>query len=58
MGAQLNVSTFAILAAIIIGGIIWGVTRMILFIPFVAIAKIIASNIEEWKPLNLLLGRS
>lgn len=57
VGTQLNVSTFAILVAILAGGIIWGFSGMVLFIPFVAILKIISSNIEELKPLNILLGR-
>ena len=57
VGAQLNVSTLAMLIAIIAGGIIWGVAGMILFIPFIAILKIVADNFTEWKPLGLLLGR-
>ncbi len=57
VGTQLNVSTFAILVAIIAGGIIWGVSGMVLFIPFAAILKIISDHIEEMKPLNILLGR-
>ncbi len=57
VGTQLNVSTLAMLVAIIAGGIIWSVAGMVLFIPFVAILKIISDHIEEWKPLNLLLNR-
>lgn len=57
VGTQLNVSTFAMLVAIIAGGIIWGVSGMVLFIPFVAILKIVTENIEEWQPLNQLLSR-
>ena len=57
VGLQLNVSSWAILVALIAGGIIWGVAGMILFMPFVAILKIISDNIEEWKPLNILLSR-
>ncbi len=57
VGTQLNVSTFIILVAIIAGGIIWGVSGMVLFIPFAAIFKIISDNVEELKPLNILLGR-
>jgi predicted PurR-regulated permease PerM len=57
VGTQLNVSTLAMLVAIIAGGIIWGVAGMLLFIPFVAILKIISDNIQEWSPLNLLLRR-
>lgn len=57
VGTQLNVSTFAMLVAIIAGSIIWGIAGMVLFIPFVAILKIVSENIQEWKPLNLLLSR-
>ena len=58
VGTQLNVSTLAMLVAVIAGGIIWGVAGMVLFIPFVAILKIISDHIEEWKPINLLLSRN
>lgn len=57
VGTQLHVSTMAMLVAIIAGGIIWGIAGMILFIPFVAILKIISDNLPHWKPLNLLLSR-
>ncbi len=57
VGKQLHVSTLAMLIAMIAGGIIMGIAGMVLFIPFVAILKIVSDNIEEWKPLNLLLSR-
>jgi len=57
VGTELHVSTMAILLAIIAGGIVWGVAGMILFIPFVAILKIISEHIDEWKPLNILISR-
>ncbi|MFT4832606.1 MAG: putative PurR-regulated permease PerM [Psychroserpens sp.] len=57
VGEQMNVSTWAILVALLGGGIIWGVSGMVLFIPFVAILKIVSGYVEEWKPLNILLGR-
>lgn len=57
VGIQLNVSTFAILVAVIAGGIVWGISGMILFIPFAAILKIVSGNIDELKPLNTILGR-
>lgn len=58
VGTQLHVSTLAMLVAVITGGIIWGVAGMVLFIPFVAILKIISDHIEEWRPINLLLSRN
>lgn len=58
VGQQLNVSTWAILVAMLAGGIIWGISGMVLFMPFVAILKIISGHIEEWRPLNILLSRT
>lgn len=58
VGVQLNVSTWAMLVAVIAGGILWGVSGMVLFIPFVALLKIGSDYIEEWKPLNILLSRN
>lgn len=57
VGMQLQVSTLSMLVSVIAGGIIWGVAGMVLFIPFVAILKIISDHIEQWKPINLLLSR-
>lgn len=58
VASQLNVSTWATLVAIIAGGILWGVSGMILFIPFVAIIKKVTDHIPEWEPLNILLRRN
>jgi len=57
VGAQLHVNTLAMLIAMIAGGIVCGIAGMIIFIPAVAILKIVSDNIEDWKPLNLLLSR-
>jgi predicted PurR-regulated permease PerM len=57
VAAELNVSTWATLVAILAGGILWGVSGMILFIPFVGMLKIITDNIPEWEALNILLRR-
>jgi predicted PurR-regulated permease PerM len=57
VGVQLNLSTWATLIAIIAGTILWGVAGMILFIPLVAILKIISDQVDELKSLNILLNR-
>lgn len=57
VATQLNVSTWATLVAIIAGGILWGVSGMILFIPFVGIIKIVVDHVPEWSAWNILLGR-
>ncbi len=58
VAAQLNISTWATLVAIIAGGIIWGVSGMILFIPFIGMLKIVTDYMPEWEALNILLRRN
>ena len=58
VATQLKVSTWATLVAIVAGGILWGVSGMILFIPFIGILKIVSEHIPEWGALNILLGRT
>jgi predicted PurR-regulated permease PerM len=58
VASQLNISTWATLIAIIAGGILWGVSGMILFIPFVGMLKMVTDYIPEWEVLNILLRRN
>ncbi len=53
---KLKINTLATLVMIFLGGIIWGASGMILFIPFIAIIKLIADNTESLKSLSTLLG--
>ena len=53
---RLNINTLTTIIMIILGGIIWGASGIILFVPFIAIVKLIADNTEELKNLSLLLG--
>ncbi len=58
VATKLNVSTWATLVAILAGGILWGVSGMILFIPFVGILKIVTENMPGWSAVNHLLSRN
>jgi predicted PurR-regulated permease PerM len=53
---RLHVNTFVMLLAIFIGGLLWGMAGMILFVPFVGIAKLIADHNPNWKTMALILG--
>jgi len=57
VGEQLNLSTWSTLVAIVAGTVLWGVAGMILFIPLVAILKIVSDQVEDLKSLNILLNR-
>jgi predicted PurR-regulated permease PerM len=58
VAAQLNISTWATLVAIIAGGMLWGISGMILFIPFIGILKIIFEQFPTGRVFNILLARS
>ncbi len=56
VSSRLNVNTLVMLISIFAGGVIWGMAGMILFVPFVGIAKLIADHNPKWKTLSLILG--
>ena len=56
VSSRLKINTFVTIIMIILGGIIWGAAGMILFIPFIAILKLIADNSEDLKMLSVFLG--
>jgi predicted PurR-regulated permease PerM len=53
---RLNVNTLVMLIAIFAGGVLWGMAGMILFVPFVGIAKLIADHNPNWKTVSMILG--
>lgn len=56
VSSRLNVNTLVMLLAIFAGGILWGVAGMILFVPFIGIAKLIADHNPKWKTASMILG--
>jgi len=55
-GSQVRVNPLSTIMALILGGLIWGIFGMILFIPLIGIIKIIFDHVEELKPLGYLIG--
>lgn len=53
---RLKVNTLVTIVAIVIGGLLWGVAGMILFIPFLGILKLIADRTPRLKTLSIILG--
>lgn len=56
VGSRLKINTLIIILVVIIGGLLWGAAGMILFIPFISIAKLIAERTSGLKTLSMLLG--
>jgi predicted PurR-regulated permease PerM len=58
VGQRLELNTLATLIVIVIGGIIWGASGMILFIPFAAILKLVADRMPGMEALAMFLGNT
>jgi predicted PurR-regulated permease PerM len=58
VSSKLNVNTLMTIVAILVGGVIWGSSGMILFIPFMGILKLIADRMPGWESIAILLGAS
>lgn len=56
VGSQASLNPLFAILSIILGGVIWGIAGMILFVPFVAILKIIFDHVGSLKPIGILLS--
>ncbi len=56
IGGEVNISGFFTILILLIGGILWGIAGMVLFLPMLAVAKIIFDSIPELKPYGYLIG--
>ncbi len=54
IGNKINLNAFMIFLSVITGGLIWGVSGMILFMPFAGIAKVLLEYNESTRPLVAL----
>lgn len=56
VGGNLNLNALTAILALIVGGLIWGVAGMILFLPYVAVLKVACEHYVELKPFSDILG--
>jgi len=58
VGRRVSINPFVALMALVIGGGIWGIVGMIVFVPYLGILKCILDEIEPLRPYGYLLGNS
>lgn len=56
VSSKLKLNALVTILAIVAGGLLWGVSGMILFIPFLGILKLIADRSPDLKTLAIILG--
>ncbi|MEL7834242.1 AI-2E family transporter [Fodinibius sp. Rm-B-1B1-1] len=56
IGSKVSINPFMALVALVIGGQLWGIAGMILFVPFLGILKCVFDQVDGLKPYGYLLG--
>jgi len=56
VGSRVSINPFMALLALLIGGQLWGISGMILFVPFLGILKCIFDQVEALQPYGYLFG--
>lgn len=56
VGGNVNISPFFTIFILIVGGLIWGIAGVILFLPLLGMVKIVFDNIEGLYPYAYLIG--
>ncbi len=56
VGKNVNINPFFTIFILVVGGILWGIAGVILFLPLLGMVKIIFDNIEGLKPYAYLIG--
>lgn len=56
VGSSLQINALAAILSLLVGASVWGIAGMILFLPFVAMLKVICEEYDQLKPVALLIG--
>lgn len=56
IGSKVSINPFVAIIALIIGGELWGISGMILFVPLIGILRVIFEQMDSLKPYGYLLG--
>jgi predicted PurR-regulated permease PerM len=58
IGHEVRINPLTVIVAIFLGGMVWGLAGMVLFVPIFAMLKIIANHTPGLEPIGYLLGNS
>jgi predicted PurR-regulated permease PerM len=56
VGDKMEINAFLVLSAVMLGAIIWGVSGMVLFVPFLGITKALIESNPEWNKYAILFA--
>lgn len=56
VGSSVSINPLSTLLAIIVGGMLWGIAGMMLFIPLLGMLKVVLDSFESTRPYGFLIG--
>jgi predicted PurR-regulated permease PerM len=56
VGGSLKINALTAILSLFIGAAVWGLAGMIMFLPFIAMLRVICEQFEELKPVALIMG--
>jgi predicted PurR-regulated permease PerM len=56
VGNSVNVNALAAILSLLVGAAVWGLAGMVLFLPFVAMFKVVCDNYVELQPIGMMIG--
>jgi len=58
IGHEVRINPLSVIIAIVLGGMVWGLAGMVLFVPIFAMIKIISNHTPGYEPVGYLLGNT
>lgn len=55
-GSKIQLNALSTIMAMLLGSLVWGVAGMILFVPFLGVAKVVFDHVNSLKPYGNLIG--
>lgn len=56
VGDKMEINAFLVLSSVMVGALIWGVSGMVLFVPFLGIAKALVESNPAWEKYAILFA--
>jgi predicted PurR-regulated permease PerM len=56
VGSEMDINAFFVFVSVVIGSSIWGISGMVLFIPVIAVIKIVLEMNPHWQAAAIFLG--
>ncbi|MFO8233988.1 MAG: AI-2E family transporter [Bacteroidales bacterium] len=58
IGKEVKLNPLIVILAVVVGGLIWGIAGMVLFVPLFAMIKIISTHSAGFEPIGFLFGNA